>query len=163
MSPLEGGGWIANASLRLTPSSAPPGRVEAAVLVRSAHRAGHLVRAGPAADSERNLRAHHQALPLLPHGRQGLAGVPLPDPRGCTLWPPPCPQSPQTGRCPQAQCTGRSCVTCRHASLLSTDPFLFRVTRPLFSVLAGSARVLNLVSLGRGLPLNVWLFCKGSS
>jgi hypothetical protein len=52
----------------------PAGRVEAPVLVRAAHRAGHLLGPGPAADAERYLRPHHQALPVLQDRRQGLAG-----------------------------------------------------------------------------------------
>lgn len=47
---------------------------EAALLVRAAHRAGHLVGTGQAADAERHLLLHHQELPLLPHCRQGVAG-----------------------------------------------------------------------------------------
>lgn len=44
-----------------------PGRYEAPVLVRAVDRAGHLVGGGQAADTERHLLVHHQALPLLPH------------------------------------------------------------------------------------------------
>lgn len=50
------------------------GRLEAAVLVRSADRPGHRSGHRQAADAQRHLQPHHQELPVLPHGRQRLAG-----------------------------------------------------------------------------------------
>ena len=47
---------------------------QAAVLVRPADRAGDHVGRRQAADAERYLRVHHEELPLLPDGGQGLAG-----------------------------------------------------------------------------------------
>lgn len=62
------------------------GRVQAALLLRAAHRPGHLVRSGQAADAQRHLRPHHQTLSLLPHRRQGLAGKSFPaEPDGLSV------------------------------------------------------------------------------
>lgn len=68
--PWAAGAWTPFWSRRRADHVLPvsSGRVEAAVLLRSADRAGHLVRAGQAANTKRHLRPHHQALPLLPDG-----------------------------------------------------------------------------------------------
>lgn len=86
MSRWPGAGEVGpETSLRANPTLAvSSGRVEAAVLLRTADRAGHLLGTGPAADAERHLCTHHQALPLLPDGRQGLAGAVCPGPDSTT-------------------------------------------------------------------------------
>ncbi|CAG02231.1 unnamed protein product, partial [Tetraodon nigroviridis] len=58
----------------------PEGRLQAAVLVRSADRPGHRPGNRQAADAQRHLQPHHQELPLLPHRRQGLAELHPPQP-----------------------------------------------------------------------------------
>lgn len=52
-----------------------PGRLQASLLLCTADRAGHHAGHGQAAHTQRNLQSHHKELPVLPHSRQGLAGM----------------------------------------------------------------------------------------